>query len=94
MEPSIADLLQLADDRLFEEISEGVAHIVENAENLDSIAVRLDELGELRGAGILRALAAEESAKILILLDVVRCPVGDRECRSSPDFSHEPVGGG
>ena len=75
MKPSITDLHCLSDNTLFGAISDGIAHIVENAESLESMAVRLIELGEHRGARMIRALAAEESAKVLILIDVVRCPL-------------------
>ncbi|MDE0359466.1 MAG: AbiV family abortive infection protein [Gammaproteobacteria bacterium] len=81
MKPSILELNRLLDDTLFEEISQGVAHIIENAESLESMAVRLIELGEYRGAKMFRALAAEESAKVLILVDVVRCPLEESDKR-------------
>ena len=88
MKPSITDLHCLSDNTLFETVSEGVAHIVENAESLESMAVRLIELGEHRGARMFRALAAEESAKVLILVDVVRCPLeeSDRRVRTLRRF--------
>ena len=83
MKPSITDLHCLSDKTLFEAISEGVAHIVENAESLESMAVHLIKIGEHRGARMVRALAAEESAKVLILIDVVRCPLEESDKRAT-----------
>ena len=82
MRGAILDLLQLSANRLFEELSEGIRHIVEHGEHLESMAVRLIKLGEHRGAGIVRALAEEESAKVLILIDLVRCPRTESDSRS------------
>ena len=82
MRPAIKDLLRLSDDRLFEEVATGIRYIIGHAERLESIAVRLIAIGEHRGAAIVRALAEEESAKVLILVDLVRCPRNDRDGRS------------
>lgn len=75
------DLLQLTDARLFEEVAEGIPLIVEHAESLESTAVRLREIDEHRAAGIVSGLAKEESAKVLILLDLIRCPRNNQEGR-------------
>ena len=74
MRPAIKDLLQLSDGQLFEEVATGIRLIVEHAESLESTAVRLRAIDEHRAAAIVRALAKEESAKVLILVDLVRCP--------------------
>lgn len=79
--PAVDDLLQLSDDQLFEEVSVGITHIVDHARSLESLAVRLVEMGEGRGAAVIRGLANEESAKVLILVDLVRCPCDDRKAR-------------
>ena len=47
-----------------------------------STAVRLRAIDEHRGAAIVRALAKEESAKVLILLDLVRCPRNNQDGKS------------
>ena len=60
MRPAIKDLLQLSDDRLFEEVATGIRYIIEHAERLESIAVRLIAIGEHRGAAIVRALDPPE----------------------------------
>lgn len=82
MRSAIKDLAQLPDRRLFEEIAIGIRHIVENAESLESVAVRLAKMKEHRACGIIRSLVEEEAAKVLILLDVVRCPKGERNGRT------------
>ena len=74
MRPAIRDLAQLSDEHLFQEISEGISHIVENARSLEKTGRRLHEIKECRAAKIFRGLAEEESAKVFILLDAVRCP--------------------
>ena len=47
-----------------------------------SVAVRLAKMKEHRACGIIRSLVEEEAAKVLILLDVVRCPKGERNGRT------------
>ena len=74
MRSAVIDLAKFSDDRLFKEISEGITHIVENAVSLDDTARRLCQAQEYRTAEILRGFAEEEAAKVLILIDAVRCP--------------------
>ena len=74
MRRALSDLVQLSDEHLFQEISEGISHIVENAMSLEKTAHRLYEIKECRAAKIFRGLAEEESAKVFILLDAGRCP--------------------
>ena len=74
MRPAVTDFANFSDDRLFQEISEGITHIVENAVSLDDTARRLCQAQEYRAAEILRGFAEEEGAKVLILIDAVRCP--------------------
>ena len=82
MRGAIADLLQFSDGQFLDDVSKGIAHIVEYAESLDSLADRLVEMGEHRGGGIVRALAEEEAAKVLILVDAVRCPPAEAKDQS------------
>ena len=49
--------------------------MIENVETLSTDADTLCEAGRERGGRILKAFAEEEAAKILILLDAVRCPI-------------------
>ena len=71
---AIADLSQLSDDALFETISEGLGHIIDNAEMLIADANLLCDNKRGRGFRILEGIAEEECAKFLILLDAIRCP--------------------
>ena len=82
MRRAILDLVQLSDSRFVEEISKGIGHIVEYVDSLDSVALRLIDMGEHRGASTVRALAEEEGAKVFILIDAVRCPPSEAKDRS------------
>lgn len=74
MKRAIRNLAQLCDAALYETLSEGLPLIVENATSLDESARRLYRDGDLRASQVMRGFAEEEAAKILILLDYVRCP--------------------
>lgn len=74
MRRAIKDLCQFDDQRLFEEIEEGISHLLENVERLDVGAGRLSAANDNRSARILGSLAQEEAAKMFILIDTVRCP--------------------
>ncbi len=74
MRRAIRDLASFPDDRLFKELSEGIPLIVENAVSLDETAHRLYRDREFRASEIMRGFAKEEAAKVLILMDLIRCP--------------------
>ena len=74
MERAIKDLCQLSDASLFEEVATGIGHVVEVVDRLDAAARSLSEASERHPARILRNMAEEEAAKVLILVDAVRCP--------------------
>lgn len=71
---AIPDLAQLSDHAFFEEIQEGTALCLSNANRIHEDYVSLAAQRRVRGAEILRLAAEEEAAKVLILLDAVRCP--------------------
>lgn len=71
---AIKDLAQLNDTEFFEEVSKGLTHVHENALRLDEGIKTLVSVENYRGARALKAIAKEEAAKYLILLDAVRCP--------------------
>jgi AbiV family abortive infection protein len=75
MEPRrIVDLAQLSDIEFFQQVSDGLTLIHENAMCLwESVAV-LAAQEHLRAGLILKGHCLEEAAKFLILLDAVRCP--------------------
>ena len=74
MRRAIKDLCQLSDAQLFEEVEKGIALILENVERLDAAARKLSDENDYHPAKILGGFAKEEAAKVIILLDVVRCP--------------------
>ncbi|MCZ6760324.1 MAG: AbiV family abortive infection protein [Gemmatimonadetes bacterium] len=82
MERAIKDLCQLPDARFFEEVATGIGHVVEVVERLDPAAHKLSEVGDHHPARILGNLAEEEAAKVLILVDAVRCPRSKQAERS------------
>lgn len=74
MRSAAGDLAQFPDDRLFKELSEGIPLVVQNAISLDETARRLYQEKEYQAYEIIRGFAEEEAAKVLILIDFVRCP--------------------
>ena len=74
MKRAIADLMDLTDDRVFTEVAEGIARITENATSLDESAARLHQGADFRASKIMQGFAEEEAAKVLILIDFIRCP--------------------
>lgn len=75
MEPRMSHLLaNLADPDFFEGVSRGLHLVMKNVTRIDECARSLDGDAAGRGRSILWAVAAEEAAKYLILLDAVRCP--------------------
>ena len=70
----VVDIAGFGDVRLFAEIAEGIPHIVASAEELGGASEQLFAANEFRASDIVKGHAEEEAAKILILLDSVRCP--------------------
>ena len=70
----VVDIAGFAEPRMFAEISKGIPHIVESAEELEGASVQLFAAKEFRASDIVKGHAEEEAAKVLILLDSVRCP--------------------
>ena len=74
MKSAINDLAQFDDKLLFEAVSEGSTHIVNNVSRLNTAAQKLNSLEDYHTSQTLRHFATEEAAKVLVLLDTVRCP--------------------
>jgi AbiV family abortive infection protein len=70
---AIKDICQLADSEFFENVSEGMGLVLNHAQKLFASAKALTTTDE-PAAEVLAAVAEEEAAKYLILLDAVRCP--------------------
>lgn len=80
MQPrAISRLLGLSPERRLDKIAEGLELIAEHAATLDQDVRRLTKIDGNRGAVILNAIAEEEAAKALILLDVVRAGAQDQK---------------
>ena len=79
MKRAILDLEQLADNALFEVLSEGMPLIVENAVSLDDIACGLYKDKKYCVSEVIRGFAEEEAAKVMILIDYVRCPRNSKQ---------------
>lgn len=75
MKRSVCDLANFPDERLFEVVSEGIPLIAENAVRLDDTAHRLYRAKNFSASEIIAGIAEEEAAKVLILIDLVRCPL-------------------
>ena len=82
MERAIWDLCQFGDDDLFDEIAEGIGHVMDSVKRLESAVRTLHGDGYYHPACVLEKLAAEEAVKVLVLLDVVRCPRNKVEKKS------------
>jgi len=72
--PSHKDLLQLSRAGFLDALSEGIPLIFGNTIALWREANEISQIGSRRAVGILQALAEEEAAKILLLIDCLRCP--------------------
>ena len=87
MKRAVSDLAHFPDDRLFKEVSEGIPLIVQNAIGLDETAQRLHQEKQFRVSDIIRGFAEEEAAKILILIDLIRCPsIPERKAETAKRF--------
>jgi len=71
---AVQDLAKLHEKEFFDEISEDLSLVADNAIRINHDAQVLFNNKQMRGARVLSVFAEEESAKFLILLDAVRCP--------------------
>ena len=71
---AILDLAQYSDVHFFNEVSEGMLLIHENALRLYEGVRTLVNSQNFRGARALETIAKEEASKYLILIDAIRCP--------------------
>jgi len=71
---AISELANIPDNRLFEEVAEGIPLIVKNAISLDEAVQILHQKKQFCVSYIVRRFAEEEAAKVLILTDLIRCP--------------------
>ena len=78
---AVKELAARSDKHLLLAIGEGIGHLVTNIERLHDAAIRLADVDDHTSAAILGSIANEEAAKVLILLDAVRCPPSRAEER-------------
>lgn len=78
---AISSLASLNDDLLFEKVAEGIELLKNNLDRLEESAQLLSKAGDQSSAAILGHIATEEAAKILILLDAIRCPLTEPDAR-------------
>ena len=78
---AIQSLAELEDAALFEQVSTGISMLHKNLTRLDAAGRQLFESGDQPSAAVLQHFAVEEAAKVLILLDAVRCPPSDGTAR-------------
>ena len=82
MERAIKDLCQFSDADLFKEVAVGIGHVMDAVNELDAAMRKLYEAGHRYPAHVLGNLATEEAAKVLVLVDAVRCPRARQKERS------------
>ena len=79
-----------SEGRLIEALAEGIPMIVEIAESLERVARTLFEAEKYQASEIIRGFAEEEAAKVLILLDALRCPKEQRSATLWCFYQHLP----
>ena len=97
---AIKDLADLGDEKFFDEIATGLRCLVEVVNKIDGAAKSLSTPGFAHlvkpgadyPATILSVVGDEEAAKVLILLDSVRCPPSkDKERRRTLGYFYDHV---
>ena len=88
MRRAISHLATFPEDRLFEEVGQGIEYIVQNAANLNKAAFHLHQAEQIGASNLLRGMAEEEAAKVLILIEAIRCPVAQRGPTLKSYYSH------
>lgn len=87
MKRAITNLADFPDSRLFEEVAKGIPLIFQNAYALDTAAQKLHQERQFRVSDAVRRFSEEEAAKILILIDLIRCPsMPDRKAETAKFF--------
>lgn len=69
-------------DRFHRDVALGFDNLVSNIRRPDASAKRVSDEGDEATATLLGSLADEESAKVLILIDAVRCPSSKPKARA------------
>jgi hypothetical protein len=72
--PRYQDLTQLSDPDFFAAVADDISLVVKNVARLQAGAAALGASKQMHPARVLSTVDEEEVAKVLILLDAVRCP--------------------
>jgi len=79
---AISSLGNQGQEHFLRNVADGVGHLVTNIQRLDGAAQRASNDGDESTAALLRSFADEEAAKVLILIDAVRCPRPEQRARA------------
>ena len=97
---AIKDLADLGDEQFLDQIATGLRYLMEEVGKIDSAAKSLSTPGFAHlinpgadyPATILSVIGEEEAAKVLVLLDAVRCPPSkDNERRRTLGYFYDHV---
>ena len=80
--PAITRLGNQKKELFLRDVASGIEHLAANIRRLDSSARRISEEGDEASAELLGSFADEEAAKVLILVDAVRCPATEAKARA------------
>ena len=78
---AISNLGNQRPEHLWRSVAYGIDHVVSNIRRLDRSAQRASSDGDESIATLLGSFADEEAAKVLILIDAVRCPQSEAKAR-------------
>lgn len=79
---AISNLGNQKPEHFWRDVAHGIHHLVSNIQRLDGSARRASKEGDESIATLLGSFADEEAAKVLILVDAVRCPQSKAEARA------------
>ncbi len=79
---AISNLGNQRTEDLWRSVAHGIDHLVTNIQRLDGAAQRASNDGDESIAALLGSFANEEAAKVLILIEAVRCPQSEAKARA------------
>ena len=80
--PAITNIGNQKPELFYRDVAQGIEHLAANIQRLDSSARQLSQAGDEASAALLGSFADEEAAKVLILIDAVRCPTKEAGTRA------------
>ena len=79
---AIANLGNQKEELFLRDVARGIKHLTANIKRLDCSARLISQAGDEVSAALLGGFADEEAAKVLILVDAVRCPATKKKARA------------